>query len=71
MARGTGTEIRPVLLFENSSIGIAEILRGAIGGGSIDGIAVRCRARSGTGLRGAQIVSRRALIEGIRCVWFG
>jgi hypothetical protein len=60
---------KTVSLFKNSCVGIAETLRGAVGSGSVDGVAVRRRSRSRAGLRYTQVVSRRAVVQGVRGIW--
>jgi hypothetical protein len=53
------------LLFENASVGIPKDLRSAIGGGRVHSVAMRRCSGGGAGLRGAQIISRRGMIEGV------
>ena len=53
------------LLFENAGVGVPKALRSAISGGRVHSVAVRRCIGSGAGLRGAQIISCRAVIEGV------
>ena len=53
------------LLFENAGVGVPKALRSAISGGRVHSVAVRRCIGNGAGLRGAQIISCRAVIEGV------
>ena len=53
------------LLFENAGVGVPKALRSAISSGRVYSVAVRRCIGNGACLRGAQIISCRAVIEGV------